>query len=117
MVVTLEGLSGIALRIGSNVPVPSHMAIGSGSGTATTANTGLIVELDRNSLSSTDFTTIRKAIFTVDFSSIEMSGLTVTEFGIFTISSGGKLWSRESFPSVAFTGVEELQVEVTYEVF
>lgn len=69
---------------------------------------------------SPDFTEDRKVTFQGDFSSVQMSGITLTEFGLFDQASGtgfpGSVWQREGFGSVAFDGTNELQIISTLQV-
>ena len=117
---TNEGAQFVAFRIGSAVPsFIGAMEVGSGSGTAIVGNTTLVAgSIKKIITGSPDFSEARKAGFQVDFNSVEMSGLELTEFGLFI--SGplniGSVWLREAFGSVIFDGTNELQVNATIEV-
>ncbi len=121
MVFTDIGKSGTALLIGSlSNNRPQFMAIGSGSGAIAVTDVTLVAESGpRKGPTSVDMTTIKKATFTVDYNSVDMSGLKLTEFGMFQSSAAdvGSCWNREGFSSVTFDGTNELQVQLTYEVF
>ena len=117
MVFTDYGRETTIIRLGSDLGSPSFLAIGSGSGAVAVTNTGLVAHTDRNTFSTSDFTVAKKWTFTADFNSVEMSGTLLREFGVFAESSGGKLWQREGFASITFDGTNELQVEITWEVF
>jgi hypothetical protein len=116
MAVTSVGLSGIALRIGSNVATPSFIGIGSGSGLVAVGNTGLVFQVDRNAVNSVDYSTVGKVKFIATFSATAMSGIGLKEFGNFTASSGGKLWLREGFSNIQFTGAEELEIDIEWRI-
>ena len=116
MTITTVGLENIAVRIGSNITSPSHIAIGSGSGVVLAANTGLVFHMDRNALTSTNMSGAQQIEFIADFTNVEMSGIGLREFGIFSIASGGRLWQREGFASVSFDGTNELQIITTWRV-
>jgi len=71
---------------------------------------------------SPDFTTIRKVTFTGDYNSVQMSGVQLAEFGLFSSGDGGNpfgvgsAWFREGFSPLTFDGTNELQITTTLEV-
>lgn len=117
---TDKGAEIVAFRLGSATPsFISAIGIGSGSGTAKVTDTVLLSEHTRTVITgSPDFGTAKKVQFQADFAASTMSGLTLTEFGLFI--SGpvgiGSAWQREAFGSVVFDGTSELQVLSTLEV-
>ena len=106
-------------RIGSPiVDFIESIEVGYGSGTALVTN----VELVNGSVrviqtGSPNFSTARKVTFQGDFSSSSLSGLQLTEFGLFTSGALdiGSTWAREAFSQVTFDGTNELQVVYTVE--
>jgi hypothetical protein len=115
MVVTNNGLSVIAGIIGnSGLAVPSHFAIGSGNTAASVNDTTLEHEYDRNSITSTDLTIAKSVTWIGDFSSTEVSGLALTEFGLLNSGAGGNLFHREVIGSIQFDGDVELQLQTTF---
>jgi len=122
MVFTNDGKQFVTWGLGSNVGLfIGHIGIGSGSGTASVSDNTLINEIIRQPITgSPDFTTNRKVSFQGDFNSVQMSGLHLTEFGLFNIGSAdtltGSTWQREGFGSVVFNGTNELQITTTLEV-
>jgi len=121
MVMTNFSAQALTWRLGSSLPnmFIGAMAIGSGSGTSLATNTVLFNERVRNVLTgSPDFTVSRKVQFQADYSSPQMSGTHMTEFGLF--QSGalniGSVWQRESFGSIIFDGTNELQVISNIEI-
>lgn len=112
----LIGNSGASVAIGSSVP--TYFVIGSGSGTALATQTALLNTTDRQVFTSTDLTTTQKITWTGDWSSVEMSGLFLTEFGVIPSGGGltGSIWSRTGLPSVTFDGTNELRISETWEV-
>ena len=95
------------------------IAIGSGSGTALASNVTLVSEHTRTMITgSPDFSEDYKAGFQGDFNSVTMSGLTLTEFGLFTSGALriGSTWTRSTIGSIAFDGTQELQVLYTVHV-
>ena len=123
MVFTNDGKQFVAWNLGSDLSTLyiQHVGIGSGSGTASVSDSVLLSEVDRSTITgSPDFTTVRKAQFQADFNSVQMSGIHLTEFGLFDVASGtsqaGSTWQRESFGSVVFDGSNELQIITTLEV-
>ena len=115
---TNVGKSGLALLLGPSGSRPLAIAIGDGSGIVNEFNTDLINETDRASFSSTDITTSRETTFISDFNSLEMSGTTLKEFGVYSsVASGvGLCWSREGFTGVEFDGTNEVQIQVIYKI-
>jgi len=118
---TNEGIRQTLLAIGSNLTnnYIQYYAIGIGSGTALVTNVTLVTESGTRALitGSPDFTTARKVTFQGDYNSVQMSGISLTEFGLFNsgASNIGSIWLRESFPAVTFDGTIELQISTTIE--
>ena len=119
MVITTYGKEQIAIRIGSNITAPAYISIGSGSQTTSLNVTGLKYEHDRNALTggSMDYTSPRRVRMIANWSSTELSGLNFSEFGVFVPSSGNKTWSYQGFASGTFDGLQEMEIEETYEVY
>ena len=121
MVFTNVGKSGTALAIGSFASNrPQFLALGSGSGTVLVTDVTLVAESGlRKSPTSLDFSQPQKVTYTIDYNSVAVSGLQLTEFGMFTSGAFdvGSCWNREGFSSISFDGTNELQVQLTYEVF
>jgi len=123
IVFTNFGRQAVTWRLGSSLPdmYIQHIGIGSGSGTVLVTNTTLVHEVNRTPITgSPDFTEDRKVGFQADFNSVQMSGLDLTEFGLFHIGSAtgfaGSTWQREAFNPVEFDGTNELQVFATVQV-
>jgi len=98
------------------------VGIGSGSGTATLTDSKLLNEVNRSAITgSPNFSTAQKVQFQGDFSPTQMSGIHLTEFGLFNTGSNtgftGSAWQRESFGSIVFDGSNELQILTTIENF
>lgn len=121
MVYTTIGKSGLVLAIGSfSTNRPQYMAIGSGSGTVAVTNVELLGEESRKIFTSGSIDAIGHEIeFVADWNSVEMSGIGLKEFGAFTESAAttGSLWDREGFSEVGFDGTNELQIQLTWEVY
>ena len=100
---------------------PIAIAIGSGSGTAAATNLALIAETDRNLFTggSVDYATPKEVSMQADWNSIDMSGLKITEFGVFNTSgtTTGSVFAREAFNSINFDGTNELQIQITFQTF
>jgi len=96
-----------------------YFAIGSGSGTALVTNVTLAAESGvRVAITgSPDFTTVRKVTFTGDYNSTQLSGLNLTEFGLFASGAQliGSTYLREAFTAVTFDGTNELNLNATIE--
>lgn len=121
MVFTITGQSGLMLAIGSfSTNRPQYLAIGSGSGTVLTSDVDLIYENRRDVPTSTTIDGVNREITYIgDWHSIDMSGITLREFGMFTESSinTGSLWNREGFTGVTFDGTNELQIQLKFQTY
>ena len=119
MVITNLGKNKIALFVGgSTTTPPAYFAIGSGSGTAAVTDTALIHAVDGQAFTSTDVDTSQKVTWQGDWSSNEMSGIQLREFGV-KVEAGttGSVWSRTAFPALTFDGTNELRIEETIEIY
>jgi hypothetical protein len=105
--------------VGSLTEFPQYAALGSGSGAYVSTQSGLIAQVGSRVIWSTrDISTTQQVAFQFDFSAITMSGLTLREFGVgTTLGTSGNLWERESLNDVSFDGTQELQLQITWEIF
>jgi hypothetical protein len=125
MVVTDYAKKTIARFIGNSgagtiaQTIPSYFVIGSGSGTSLSSMTTLLNTYDRQAVTSTDITIPYKVSWTGDWNSVELSGLSLKEFGMIASGTGitGSIWSRTGMPAIQFDGTNELRIEETWEVF
>lgn len=115
MVYTTIGKSGLALAFAGSMTLPDVCAIGTGSGTAAVSDTALESLKTSNPFTTRDISTTRKVTFTTDFGATAMSGTQLAEFGIMV--SGADLFNRESFTPIEFDGTNELQVQISFEVY
>jgi len=114
MVITNIGIQTIAGVVGSEVVQrPSFVAIGTGSSTVTVGDTTLLAETDRNAINTVDISVANNATFITDFSSTEISGTSMQEFGMFNAASAGSIINREVIEVIEFEGDRELQAQVT----
>lgn len=115
------GKSGLALLMTPSGVIPRYCAIGSGSGAAVSTLGSLFSEVlsARVDFTSRSIATAKKTNWIYDFSSTTMSGILLKEFGIGQVVTKGTndLWNREAFPTITFDGTNELQIDVTFEVF
>ena len=123
MVFTNWGRQAVAFRIGSSLPdlYVQHVGIGTGSAAVLVSDTTLVTEANRTNITgSPDFTESRKVGFQADLNSVQMSGINLTEFGLFDTASGtgftGSAWQREGFGSIVFNGTNELQILTTVQI-
>jgi hypothetical protein len=110
----------VALIIaGSNTILPNYMMIGSGSGISISTMTTLINAADRQAVTSTDASTVYKATWIADWTSTEISGLTLTEMGMTYSGTGitGSMWSRTSMPALQCNGTQELRIQETFLIY
>lgn len=123
MPTTVAGREYFAIMLAGSQNIPQYLGIGSGSGTALSGNVVLVKEMftgDRIQYTTRDHVTNPRFVTWVfDKSAPQLSGLQVSEFGIFHTSgiATGSLWNRESFPPITFDGTQELQVELQFEVY
>lgn len=120
MVVLNNAKQNMALLLGgSSTDYPKYFMIGSGSGVALASQTVLISPTDRQAFTATDANTNYKVKWTADWNSVEMSGLSLKEFGVTGsgVGTSGLMWSRASIPAIQFDGTNELRIEETWEVF
>ena len=97
---------------------PTYFMIGSGSGTIAGTDTTLFNPLDRQNTTSATFTN-QAVMYTGDWTSTEMSGLSFSEFGLIPSGGGltGSLWSKSFTPTIVFDGNTELRIEETWQVY
>jgi hypothetical protein len=118
--ITNYAVSGLALLMSASGGLPRFCAIGSGSGAEVATLGSLIAEVgSRKDYTTKDVTTVGQVTWTFDYSSVELSGLTVREFGVGVGSTAGvpNLWNREGFTGIAFDGTVELSIQVSYQTF
>lgn len=120
MVVTNFAKNQLSLIIGgSYIGSVAQMLIGTGSSTVSTSDTSLVTAADRQNATSITFPSTRKVSWQFDWNSLEMSGLTLQEFGLITSGGAltGSIWTRDVIPGLEFDGTNELRIEITNEVF
>lgn len=105
------GIQSIAAVLGGSGAIPSYIAIGTGSSTVSGNMLALDTETDRNALTSIDLSVAKDVTYIADYSATELSGTTLTEFGLFNASSAGSMYMREVIGSIAFQGDIELQLQ------
>ena len=120
MVFTNIGKSGLALSFAGSMTLPTMCDVGVGSQEVTANKSGLDDGQVTSVFTTRDISTQREVTYTIDFSSITMSGLLFSEFGLRT--SGGGLGSGDFFnvdntTPTQYDGTNELQIQLTYEVF
>jgi len=111
--ITDDGIETIAAILGGSGAIPSYIAIGTGSSTVVSGNTALLNETDRNYITNRDTTVAKDVTYITDYSATELSGTTLTEWGLFNTATAGSLIVREVIGSVAFNGDMELQIQCT----
>jgi len=116
MGITTDGLESFAYIIGNSGTTPTHMAIGTGSSTETVGQSGLLAETDRNAFTFNDLSTAQQVTYVADFSSTEISGTNLQEFGILNALVNGYLFHRTVIGSITFAGDRELQLQSTIKI-
>ena len=97
----------IALMIGgSMIGSIGNMLIGIGSSTININIGSLTSSTDRQNVTSITYPALRKTTWQFDWGVTDVSGTTLTEFGILPSGGGltGSLWSRNVIPSLVFDG-------------
>ena len=114
--ITTDGLNTMAALVGGSGAAPSHIAIGTGSATVSIGDTTLNTETDRNIITTTDLSVSKNVTFIANFTSVEVSGTNVQEFGVFNnaVADTGNLFNHEVIGSIAFEGDRELQIQTVY---
>jgi len=84
MVATTYGASGLALLLTGSGTRPQYIAIGTGSMAVNINRSGLAFEVSRKICTAISGATAQEVEFTADWGSIELNGLRITEFGLFT---------------------------------
>lgn len=103
---------------GSTTGSVGQILIGTGSSSVTATNTNLVTPSDRQTVTQISYSP-QKITWQFDWNSSEISGLTLTEFGLIQSGTGltGSLWSRNVIPGIEFDGTNELRIEIVGEVF
>ena len=122
MTFTIAGVQNLIFMMGSFVsgtinPI-EYYELGIGSATSSVTDTTLVNGSIRLLITgSPNFTEARKVLFQVDANSIQMSGIHLTEFGLFASGtvSIGSIYLRENFGSIIFDGTNEIQITTTVE--
>lgn len=120
MVATDYGKSGLALLMVGSANLPQWCEIGSGSGAAIAGLGSNVAPVGSRAFwIERDLTTNKQIGITFDFNSVQMSGVFLREFGVGGSQAVGSndLWVREAFPFVQFDGTNELEVEITFQIF
>jgi len=112
---TEYGLSGAALIAWTGVGTPPQwLGIGSGSGTESITCSGLFNEYSSQRVKYTarNGSTAGQVEWIYDKGSTSLSGLTLTNFGMFSTATGGTVWDIHTLGSVVFDGTVEVQFSV-----
>lgn len=111
-----SGRLGTAYLWTGSYALPDGIEIGTGSSTKTINTTGLTTPvLFRAFTQATDISTPQNVTFESDFTSTELSGLTITETAV--KKSGAGYWSADGFAPITFDGSLECAVLYTWVVF
>lgn len=118
MVVTNFARNRVALLIGGSIlntgsqNYATYFMIGTGSSTVSPTQDSLLTALDRQAFTNTTYPSSQTLKFQGDWNSVELSGLTIQEFGVCgsepTIT--GSMWSRSVFEGVTFDGTQEMRI-------
>jgi hypothetical protein len=120
MALTNNSVSGTALLLVGSGAFPQYGVIGTGSATFAPAVGSMISEIGSRSIWFTrDITTVGEVNFEYQYNSIQMSGITLKEFGIAvgSTTNAQDLWNRETIPATLFDGSNELIIDYKLKVF
>lgn len=97
---------------GSSFIYPNYFIIGTGSATITSGDTTLNTAFDRQLVTSTTYTSSSGISWQGDWNSAEVSGATLTEWGMIPSGTGltGSIWSHHIIAGVIFDGTNELRL-------
>ena len=112
---TVYGQSGTALLWGPSGNRVDGTTIGEGSGEKTVDTSGLVTPALYKPFNDVDISTQKRIAFETDFSSVDISGLTVQEAQISV--SGEDAWSIDGFPGVSFDGSQELRIRYVWDMY
>ena len=118
--ITNFGKHEIALLLGGSTSnEPSYFKIGTGSATVTVTRTDLTTATDRQLITEAINPTRRTVLFQADWSSYEISGTQLSEYGLTGSATGvaGSVWSLTVIPSLTFDGGNELRVEESWSIY
>lgn len=109
----------ILLLGGSTTTYPAAFMLGTGSGTLVNTQTTLFNPTDRQGFTGSQFNGQFTLQYQGDWSSTEMSGTQLREFGIVGAGSGtnGSMYSKTIIPALTFDGTNELRIIENWEVF
>lgn len=124
MVVLNSGKNQVALLIGGSAnntnaaQYPTWFIIGSGSGTIANTDTTLFNPISRQLDTSVSYTP-QIVSWQGDWNSVQMSGISLAEFGRVGSATGvtGSLFSKINFPAIVFDGTAELQIVENWQVY
>jgi len=119
MTVTNGGLANVALLLAGSGTIPAYMSIGSGSGTQLIGLSALYAEIgSRKSFSDRDILTANQITWQADWTSVEMSGLSLREFGLNKTISGADLQHYVNFETpIVFNGSIENRLVLRWTIF
>jgi len=112
MVMTNTGKEEImAWLAGESATAPTHIAFGTGTTAATSNDTALETELDRNA--DTAVRSNAEVVFSTSIASTEQNGEDITEVGMLNASSAGDLFQRSVFNAIGKTSSFDIQIDIT----
>ena len=117
---TNYGKSGLALALAGSMTLPTMGDVGTGSAAIAVTRSGLATPAATTYFTTRDIGTQKQVTYTFDYSSITLSGLLVKEFGIRTSGGGlgsGTFFNIDNSTAVQYDGTNELQLQVTFQVF
>jgi len=100
---------------GESSTAPTHIAFGTGTNTATIADSSLQTELDRKAISTTTRSG-QEVTFEVIIPSTEQDGESITEYGLLNAASSGTLFTRDVFSAINKTLNFDIQIDITLRV-
>ena len=117
MAVTTAGLTeSIYLWGNESTPIEfAYIAFGTGTNTATIADSSLQTELDRKAISTTTRSG-QEVTFEVIIPSTEQDGESITEYGLLNAASSGTLFTRDVFSAINKTLNFDIQIDITLRV-
>lgn len=109
--ITNTGINSIVAVMAGKLNYPNYMAIGTGSSTVVSGNITLLTEYDRNIMTEKNTSASYTINYIADFNSSEVSGATITEYGLYSAGTAGSMFNRQVIGSLLFDGDSELQIQ------
>jgi len=114
------GKQELSKLMGGGSAYPQYMVVGTGSATVVSGtSTTLTTESSKKPINTYELGTAYKVRYIADWTSTELSGLSLKELGTTYLSgtSTGSLFNKEVFTALAFDGTQSLRGEIVFRLY